>query len=669
MTETSTTFIRHSFVSGDATPSALDRRIGGSKHLLEYKAVIYRIGWKPEEKVGAIGSGSTIGQSIQGVASIALPGDISEVRSPVRSRLYSALIPGGGGRILPRVPGVVKPERGYRCPEGFQFGGRFTDNRYSTCGQMLFDLFTLGARIGAVADLPTARRTRLTQDVNVTPVRGPGLDERSMLISRAAQIPKVGAENKAKRSSGVSAVSDSILGTPSGTAVMVRRDGFLMKPVVSAAVLRTVPDNRNMEGAAYILSAQSPDLIGKDELGLLSNTGITTLQYVLPSGVKLKLEKTRPLSVGERRKLGRTVNEAASMDLNTDPAARLKAVAAESGGGISYSEDLGSIDKPNDLITPSGSKTPVRRWVYESFTKKSPKAQRVEKEPAKETATDDSKLTDKITALKDAVDHLDNNGDPNDVAPNILLPAMAKTGAFATNKLSNGVTIHERSDGKAFYEIASKSSFEHLGARVSSDIQSALGLKAPSVTFVGEGTRRPYLLAHPRNAVGNRGVQGGVSLSKVDPDEMIKLAASDWLTDVRDRNPANMVAVRQGETNSVTATSNRLAGLAGLSTSEISQRQKLGLDKMFTDARRGVYGSAFKELSASQQKMIVNQLDEIISRAAGFNWDEYISRLMIDGKLSGAEKAHLNAIRAVYDQRLETLRTSKSQFLKNVGVQ
>ena len=86
-----------------------------------------------------------------------------------------------------------------------------------------------------------------------------------------------------------------------------------------------------MEGAAYILNANNVSTLGGEELGLLSNTGVTKIMYVLPGGSTLSLEKVRPLTVGERRKLGRTVNAASRIDNSQIAAARLMSVAEETG--------------------------------------------------------------------------------------------------------------------------------------------------------------------------------------------------------------------------------------------------------------------------------------------------------------------------------------------------
>lgn len=641
--------------------NAMTVRINGSQSLIDYKALVFRCSEEPNVKVGLFGSQGRIGQSIQAVGSIALPGDYSDIRSPVRSRLYSALTPGGGGGR--NLPGGSRSERGYRCPEGYQFGGRFTDSRFSTCGQKLFDILDLGETIGRLLGIVSAG-SRRGPGSNVTGelIRG-GQVSGDVVISRAPEIPRVGNADRKKMVQVIEGASSSLLSQPNGTSYLIRRDGFALKPVVSASVLRTVPDNRNMEGASYLTAVSNPDSIGKDELGLLSNTGVTSLQYVLPDGSKLKLEKSRDLTVGERRKLGRTVNEAASMDVQNDPAARLKAVASNSNGGIRYSEDFGSMNNPNDLVT--SGKTNVRRWVVEAFTpsKKKKTQKRVE-----EISEDKSTLSEKITDLKKAIEHLDSNGDPSLISPKVLHQAMAKTNAFTTTKLNSGTTLHERADGKAFFEITKPDTNEHLGARVASDVQRQLGLKAPAVTFIGSGSRRPYMLEHPRNAVGEKGLKGDAPLSEASPEDMLRLAVSDWLVDERERTPGNIASFKVSAGDGAMATSNRASGLSGLSKPELSARQKMKLDEMFADARRGVYGTAFEKLSSSQQKLIVKQLEEIIKRADTFNWDEYLSRLMIDGELSNSEKSHLKLVQSLYGNRLEMLRGSKEQFLKAIGV-
>ncbi len=657
-------FTRTILFEGHDDLSAYYKRSHGDASLIAYKAMLRRTGKYLDVKVGVIGSGSTITQQAEGVASFAIPGDLSGIRSPVRSRVYSALTPGGGTRL--RVPGTgAKPTRGYRCQEGFQFGGRFTDSQYSTCGQMLFDIFGLGtglAALGTVGNLKKPSALRATPETSV--ISGEQIPGESQLISRAAQIPRVGNLDKSKLSENVGSAAKELVGAKEGSSAIVRRDGFMLKPVVSAAILRTVPDNRNMEGATYLTAVSQATNIGGQELGLLSNTGIDKVQYVLPSGVTLSLEKKRALTVGERRKLGRTVNDVTSIDVSNDPTARLKAVAEQSGGGIVYSENLDAIPKANDLVSVGKGKS-TRRWIAESFKK--PAVQKASVQP--ETVSEDrSKLSSKISSLTEAVKHLDANGDPTEIDPDILSQAMLKTKSFTTTKLPDGSSFHQRADGNAFYEVSSKGQFEHLGSRVASDVQAQLGLKSPKVSFLGSGNRRSYLIDDPRNVVSDTALNSSDDLSKVRPNDIIAIAVSDWLLDERSRTPGNIIPFKIEAGDGAIASSNRTSGLVDLSKSQISERQKLNLEEYFADSGKGAYGSNISELVEAQRRLIANQLDKIIERALAFNWDEYTSRLALDGKLSASEKTHLELIKSLYTNRLNILKTSKTSFLKYIGL-
>lgn len=653
-----TSFIRHLLTEKETSPSIFDSPLAETN--IDVKALLFRTYDDMDVKVGLFGSQGRLGQGIQSVGSMAAPGDFSNIRAPVRSRLYSALTPGGGGNR--NFPGV-KPTRGFRCSEGFQFGGRFTDSRYSTCGQRLFDIANLGPSLGAlISGSRQPKRTSVQGQSGRVSGVGAGQAPGSGLTSRQPNIPRVGNADSKKMSSSVDVAVQSIKGAPDGSAYLIRRDGYALQPVVSASVLRTVPDNRNMEGASYIVSASKSKNIGGEELGLLSNTGVTSLKYVTPKGGVLTLQRARPLTTGERRKLGRTVNDVASIDVSKDPAARLRAFASASNGGIKYSENFPGIDKPDDVVSTGKGKT-TRRWVAESFDGKKPVRQQLQ-----EISSEDISLTKKIVDSKKAIKHLDENGDPGEIAPTTLSAAMMKTDAFKSTKLPNSVTLHERADGKAYFEVPSNETFEHLGARIASDVQKQLGLNAPSVHFMGKGTRRPYLLDHPRNGIGEKALKGDNGLDSVDPKDMLSIAVADWLVDERLRTPGNIVVFNSSDGDGAMASSNRLSGLAGLGKTEISRRQKLKLDEMFTDIRRGVYSSSFEKISASQRQSLMKQLDKLIKDADSFNWDEYYSRLIIDGELSDAERKHMKIVQSIYQNRLNTLRSSKERFLRAVGV-
>ena len=226
---------------------------------VNFKCQMQRRGGKRiyEVKVGQITSDSRFLQSLQGVGSAAVPGNLTTVRSPGRSFASTVLTPGGGSGL--RVPGMnplsgplsalasranlspfgpMKPTRGFRCPEGYQFGGRFTDERYSTCGKQLFDLpGAIGRAIGrALRDVANSGVGRQrTSGGRVTALSVAGIP----LQSRAPQIPKVSKLNAVAKQGEITNLVEQLSDVTEPYTRLVRRDGFVLEPVVSAAVLRT----------------------------------------------------------------------------------------------------------------------------------------------------------------------------------------------------------------------------------------------------------------------------------------------------------------------------------------------------------------------------------------------------------------------------------------------
>ena len=638
----------------------------GNSNLLAYKALLRRSGNYYSVKVGLFGSSGRLGQALQGAGTAVIPGDLSEFRNPARAGIYSALVPGG----LPgtRLAAPSRSGRGYRCPEGFQYGGRFTDNRFSTCGQMLFDIFTLGATVGQLRR-PVGRRLNAPASggqANI--VEGISEQEQRLIISRAAQIPRVGNADAGRRNDGVRSALSALEGAEDGATLMIRRDGFGMRPVVPTAILRTVPDNRNMEGATFLTAASTPGSLGQDELGLLSNTGIAELKYVAPNGVQFSLRKTRPLTVGERRRLGRSVATTVKIDVSSDPTARLKALASDSNGAIQYSELFPGIGKPNDLIDVkiNGTTRKVRRWAFETFF--SDRRKRPVAKPEAAAPSTDGAIPQRITSLAEAVKFLDGGGDPSRVLPSILSQAMQRTRSFQTRRIDNFTKMHTRSGGVSIRETASREDFEHVGAKFTSDIQRMIGLETGNVFFGGDGRRRQYFRA--MSGTGQDGIQlkPADNLDNIDPAEMLKLAVADWLTDTRERSDNDLVVALKGSVTTAVDMNNRSSGLVGISRPEQSRRQALKIDEFLNEERSAFYERAFKKLTAQQRRSIVTQLDSMIQRVSGFSWEEYLARLNADGNLSAAEQSHLRIIRRIFDTRLNALKNSKESFVKLIGL-
>lgn len=667
-------FTRH--IAGDMSAAAGTylRPVNGNQALINYKAAVRRSRNRFAFKVGAFQSGGRIGQTLQGVGSYLIPGDTSPVRSPIRSGVYGALTPGGAPGGAGGIGGVTKPDRGYRCPEGFQYGGRFTDNRFSTCGQMLFDIFQLGRTIGQIADGPGSQNGRLVSysgGTEATPIRGLTPNDNQILIQRAAQIPRIGPANSKAKATAVQAASKALLNADDGVTAMVRRDGFGMRPIVSTAILRTVPDNRNMEGATFMTAVSDIGTIGKDELGLLSNTGVNELKYVMPNGVQLSLRKDRELTTGERRKLGRTVNAAASIDVSTDATARLRKVVEDSDGAISYTEDFAGIKDPNGFVDAKvgGATKRVRKWVYETFMKGRPKkTTRPSEDRTPAPAPGPRKRTERITSLAEAIKHLDAGGDPSQILPSLLATAMERSEKIRKERLNRFSSAYQRDDGTRFIETASQVDFEHLSARASADMMKALGLEAPTVYSPVGSKRASYIASDMEDSVGAGQIVPIRKFSDATPESVAKLALADWLLDIQERTPTATIGVKRGAKIDVASNLDRSALGTGIPKPQQTKRQELKIDEFFNARRASMYKEAFKKLSDSQRKSILRQLEEMTKRARAFSWEQYIERLMADGKLSAAEETHLQIMRGIYDARLSRLVKSKEQFAQIIGV-
>ena len=655
---------------------------------VNFKCQMQRRGGKRiyEVKVGQITSDSRFLQSLQGVGSAAVPGNLTTVRSPGRSFASTVLTPGGGSGL--RVPGMnplsgplsalanranlspfgpMKPTRGFRCPEGYQFGGRFTDERYSTCGKQLFDLpGAIGRAIGrALRDVANSGVGRQrTSSGRVTALSVAGIP----LQSRAPQIPKVSKLNAVAKQGEITNLVEQLSDVTEPYTRLVRRDGFVLEPVVSAAVLRTVPDNRDMEGATFITTALTPDKIGHDELGLLSNTGVNHVAYVLPGGSVLNISKARPLTVGERRKLGKTVSQAEKMSSPDNPTAGLDFIASEMGDAISFEQKFRGINNPNELIMAKlpgeQTKRQMRRWEYEIFAKKRTAKVRSASTEQLEALPEDEKIDD----LASAVRHLNAGGSIENIDATIRSEAVKRSSLYKTGKIKNGVIIHERADGQTVFEIQPKKDFEHLGAALASEVQRSMGLNAPKVRLTGNGKRRSYMLAEAQDIESTARQIRKTPADELPPEDILGLAISDFITDTRDRNPSNIAPIRINGQMRAVASINPSAALSGLSTAEMRGRRQMDINEFFNKKQRATYLSYFEGLQEKQKQRALELLNQMLENADNFDFKKFISYLSTDGKLSEAEKLHLRVVESIFKNRIQQLQTSADSFKKILGL-
>lgn len=655
---------RVSFIStksGFSPTRLLKQRINRSQNIVDYKALARRAGVTRsyDVKVGTIGTHSTIGQAAQAAGSYLIPGNLGPVRSPVRSAVWRGLTPG-----KPNIPGRVIPGRDgvSRCPEGYQYGGRFTDNRLSTCGQKLFDLpGPLGLAISAIRRIARGARGPRAAGES-TPITGQAAPE-SILTARRPQIPRVSNDNPVAKMRAARQLTQEIGKVDTPVSRLVRRDGFILEPVVPASVLRAIPDNRDMENATYLLSVQSAQQMGGQELGLLSNTGVTKLTYVFSGGSSISLEKKRPLTVGERRKLGRTVNSAAQIDVSNDPSARLKEVVAQTGDGIGYSENFVNIKNPNELVKTSSGKT-VPRWA-DTLLGKGRRAKPIA-ESSRETDSE-SAIGKDISNLDRAVSHIAGGGALNEIDPVILGQAISRANVFKRQKLDARREILQSGDGRKYTLFNPTGQFEHIGQRFASDMQQHLGLESPDVLFVGSGDKRKYLVEDPSDLIRGYRLDRRSKFSDYDPRDVARLMVSDWLTDQRTRDPGSIVPVSNGESTKPIVTNNFTSGLTDLDKIEIVKRQKMTINDFYSGDSANMYVDYFDKLRNEQRFAFRREIDALLLRARQFNFTQFKNRLYSDGHLSAAEKAHIEIIGRILEIRIENYAKSRDILMDILG--
>lgn len=623
-------------------------------------------------KAGLVRSANPAVRAVQSLAATALPGNLSAVRSPARSTMWSATTPGGNSAIssfavnpLARAAAaaIPKPDRGFRCPEGFQFGGQFTDKYFSTCGKKLFAL-AVSLLAGASRALEV-RSPNLPRELNIggVPVAPIGkLGQVSLVRKPDIEIPKVGSPNFGSYKSAIRNVSSEMTEYSKPVSRLVRRDGVVLTPLVSASVLRTVPDNRNMEGAAYVSYVTKPAQIGGEELGMFSNSGINSLVYVLPNGGTLTLRKTRNLSNGERRKLGKLVAEAQRMQNGSDAAARIEHVAAEMDGPVAYEQSFGDLRGPNDLITVVDPRTKkqrqMRRWYRDAFM--------LEKAP-RQTESRSTQIEDEagmIDDLRSAINMLNQGGQIGNVSPELRLPALDMSKLSESRRLNNRMTRYRLGDD-LLTAITPTLANEHIGVMVAAEVQSQLGALSPEVWFAGSGSRRPYIISYPDDSESLGRFARSTGMDFADPEDMVRLMISDALTDVRDRNPSNLFTVGESSQKRTFAGPVPSSGGAGLTREQLTARVEAPKLVVLNEIENSMYRAFFMRLRKEQRRRAAALLEEMLERARQFDMAEFYRRMAIDGKLSESERRHMEIVAKIFENRVSIL-SGSLKFLRNV---
>lgn len=629
-----------------------------SSEIIQYKALSKRNG-NTRRRVKSIAideisiKANTLRQIGSTIVSSIVPGDLGPIRSPGRSAFYRTVTPGfGGGRRGGSLPGQ---NRAARCPEGYQYGGRFTDNRLSTCGQKLFDIPSiLGATIREIRRAQTSGIPDRVSGRDITGENAPS----TIIQSRAAQIPRVGNEDRATAMGRARDMVKNIaeFNNSSSTRVrrMVRRDGFVLEPVVPNKVLRAIPDNRDMEGATFIMSALATSDIGGEELGLLSNTGIRSLVYVLPGGSTLTLEKARKLTVGERRKLGRVVNNAQQVNNSSNPSARLINVAQEIGEGIQYSEKFIGIKNPNERV---GKTT---KWAQELIFSK--KKRRISAPTVESETRETVSLGARKKLIKDidrAISYLSDGGSLSGIHPEILSEIIEKSNIIQKQKLSDEITAIISGREKFFlYEKPKK--FQHIAERFSSDLQQHLGMSSPDVLFIGKPSeKRKYLRQDVELAIDGGVFNPNTKFENLDYRDIGRMLISDFLTDQRERPGTSIYPIDTPDGTRAVLAENTTSGLIDLSKIEITARMKMRLNDFYESGLTPAYSDYYQKLKAEQRILLIKFIGQLISRAKTFSNSSFQNDMGRYG-ISEGEKIHMNIMEKLFNVRLDVLRTQKN---------
>jgi hypothetical protein len=440
----------------------------------------------------------------------------------------------------------------------------------------------------------------------------------------------------------------------SPTARMVRRDGFVLQPVVPARVLRSIPDNRDMEGAAYLLSVMNARGFGKDEIGMLSNTGVKSVTFVLPGGSTISLAKARDLTVGERRKLGKTIRVAESMATPKDPTGNMKYIADEMGDGIAYSESFINIKNPNEIVNGKP------KWVNYAFSKANmPK--NPEPETARETISN-AAVGKKIKSIDEAIEHLANGGSLSEISPEILAKVLAKKDLVQIQKMNNNQSI-VIINGQKYIMYSPKSGYAHLAERFASDVQQHLRLESPDVYLVGgQGDKRKYLMQNVESALPGSVFNPNAKMTDFKPEDVAKMLVADFLTDQRTRGLDSVNALTTPDGEVPMFGQNPTSGLIDLSKIEITKRMKMSIADFYNSGTQINYSEYYQTLKIEQQLAFRRAIEQAISRAKAFRVAELKRRLGADG-LSVGEIDHFKILEKIYSSRLAILSSSKKMLL------
>lgn len=322
-----------------------------------------------EFKAGLFNTRTRIGRAGQALGSLVLPGDTSKLKNPVRS---------GGARLAtpgkPNLGRRLRASRVFRCPAGYENGGRFAREGLSGCGRRLFTPESGAARQAFESATDAARaagKASRFRTLGGTPGDGDGMGINTsdrvgdpVQVSRRVQIPESGKVDAKRREDSLNASVDVVRKNPA-KRLLVRSDGVALSPAVSLAMLAKQKDNKDMKGGTLVASAKKSKF-GQEELSVLVNSSASAVKLVLPGKGVVTVSKNRNLTSAEKAAVS------AAARANVDPG-RIADITKASGGALSYALEGVAGGKEDIRIRPAGggASRVVPEWVYETYLKRS----------------------------------------------------------------------------------------------------------------------------------------------------------------------------------------------------------------------------------------------------------------------------------------------------------
>ena len=320
------------------------------------------------------------------MVSFALPGDLSDLRSPIRSSIFEALTPGlptaGGRRGLPGRRGGGARNK-FRCPPGFQAGG--TPSPARTSPRVVFEFLAFRWRPGSFGEIGAVIR-ELADDADLRRSVG---DLRTNRNSRAiienSQIPAAPKEvSIGKRQASIDLIVSLIDADPNldlGRR-FVRRDGVILDIVLPNDTLAGLGEFDDMNDGVIVLNEnlRKEGQIGQDLVPVMS-TGLRAVVFHVPGQGTMSLRRVGGDMTDEERN-GLAAAWAAALTSSqrrsSDPTAALRNFVENSDGRYTLDENISSGGAGEDAESAfnrelvvvengGGGKITVPRWVYELY--------------------------------------------------------------------------------------------------------------------------------------------------------------------------------------------------------------------------------------------------------------------------------------------------------------